>query len=87
MCNCGNPSGEIRLAPTIYIPSYVPTPAHSARRAMSDREVPVRHAREGVVAVRGGVTGRVYQFSGEGCTCVAEEDAKVLVASGRYLWG
>ncbi len=87
MCNCGNPSGEVRLAPTIYVPSYVPVSARLARRVVTDREVPVRSAREARVAVRGGVTGRVYQFSGEGFTCVAAEDAEVLVASGRYVRG
>jgi hypothetical protein len=58
---------------------------HSASRTTSEHTVRVRYAYAGEVAVRGGVTGRVYHFTGAESTPVAVSDARVLVASGQFV--
>jgi len=45
----------------------------------------VRYRYAGKIAVRGGITGRVYHFTGAASTPVALSDARVLVAGGQFV--
>ena len=58
---------------------------HSASRTTSEQTVQLRYRYAGEVAVRGGITGRVYHFTGAGSTSVALSDARVLVAGGQFV--
>jgi hypothetical protein len=57
---------------------------HSAPRTTTEQTVHVRYLHARDVAVRGGITGRVYHFTGSGSTPVALSDARALVASGQF---
>jgi len=80
MSCCGNRRAEARRALTTFVPMTV----HSASRSTDAETIPIRYIHEGRVAVRGGVTGTLYQFSDAGSTRVVASDARVLVASGRF---
>lgn len=84
MCTCDGARSLTILAPTIFIPtSQIRARQSAVRQVVRDREVPVRHAHEGDVAMREGVTGRLYEVHGQACACVDEDDAEVLLESGR----
>ena len=80
MSCCGNRRAEARRAPTTFVPMTV----NSASRSSAET-IPIRYVHEGRVAVRGGATGTLYQFSSGASTPVAARDARVLVASGRFV--
>lgn len=81
MSCCGNRRAEARRALTTIGPMTIT----SAPRSTGAETIPIRYVHEGRVAVRGGVTGTLYQFSGVGSTPVAASDARVLLASGRFV--
>ena len=81
MSCCGNRRAEARRALTTFVPMTV----HSASGSTETETIPIRYVHEGRVAVRGGVTGTLYRFSGVESTPVAASDARVLVASGRFV--
>jgi hypothetical protein len=58
---------------------------NSTSRSTDAETIPIRYVHEGRVAVRGGATGTLYQFSSGASTPVAASDARVLVASGRFV--
>jgi hypothetical protein len=79
MSCCGNRRAEARRALTTFVPMTV-----NSSRSTDAETIPIRYVHEGRIAVRGGVTGTLYQFSGVASTPVAASDARVLVASGRF---
>lgn len=81
MSCCGSRRAAARRAPTTFVPMTV----QSASRSIETETIAIRYVHEGRVAVRGGVTGTLYHFSGVGSTPVAASDARVLVASGRFV--
>lgn len=81
MSCCGKRRAEARRALTTFVPMTV----NSAPRSTDAETIPIRYIHEGRVAVRGGVTGTLYQFSSGASTPVAASDARVLIASGRFV--
>ena len=66
----------------VYMPSLTPTIAPLGH----ERLIPVRNVRGNDVVVRGGVSGREYQFAAGQAREIPLADARLLVAEGDFAF-